>query len=44
MLGSKVVTGKPAPEFTLPAAGKETVSLREWRGKTVLLTFLQSSG
>ena len=29
--------GAPAPDFTLPAVGGRTVSLRELRGKTVVL-------
>jgi peroxiredoxin len=44
MLGRKVALGRQAPDFKLQAAGKETVSLIDLRGKTLLLTFLQSSG
>lgn len=31
--------GQPAPDFTLPAAGGETVTLSEFRGQNVLLYF-----
>jgi peroxiredoxin len=44
MFGKKVGAGQPATEFTLQSAEKESVSLRDLRGKTVLLSFLQSSG
>ncbi len=29
--------GKPAPDFSLPAATGETVSLRQFRGKKIVL-------
>ena len=32
-------TGQPAPNFTLPATGPETISLSDFRGKHVVLAF-----
>lgn len=29
--------GKPAPDFSLPAASGETISLRQFRGKKIVL-------
>jgi cytochrome oxidase Cu insertion factor (SCO1/SenC/PrrC family) len=29
--------GKPAPDFSLPAATGETISLRQFRGKKIVL-------
>jgi hypothetical protein len=29
--------GKPAPEFSLPSATGETISLRQFRGKKIVL-------
>ena len=31
--------GLPAPNFTLPATGPETISLSDFRGKHVVLAF-----
>ena len=44
MLGSAPVAlapevGKPAPDFSLPASNGETMTLRQFRGKIVLLEF-----
>jgi peroxiredoxin len=35
--------GKIAPDFTLPTANNQSISLNEFRGKTVLLNFWMSS-
>ena len=34
---AKVAPGNPAPDFTLPSASGETVSLSDFSGKTVIL-------
>jgi peroxiredoxin len=44
MFGKKASVGKRAPDFTLQAVDKNMVSLKNYRGKTVLLVFLRSSG
>ena len=44
LFGKKPALGKQAPDFTLPSAAKENVSLSEYRGRVVLLVFLRSSG
>ena len=38
------VAGDTAPDFTLTSADGGTVSLSQYRGKTVVLAFLRSSG
>ena len=44
LFGKKPVLGKQAPDFTLPSAERENVSLNQYRGSVVLLVFLRSSG
>ncbi len=37
--GAPLPAGTPAPEFTLPSAPDQTVSLRDFRGRPVILAF-----
>ncbi|BDG61009.1 hypothetical protein caldi_20990 [Caldinitratiruptor microaerophilus] len=37
--GAPVAEGSPAPDFTLPAQDGREVSLRDFRGKNVVLYF-----
>ena len=39
LLAAELTLGKPAPDFTLKDIGGETVSLKDFRGKVVLLDF-----
>ncbi len=39
-----VRAGQPAPDFSLPSADGETVSLAEYRGRWVVLVFLRWLG
>jgi len=36
--------GEKAPEFTLPAVGGRQVSLRDFQGRPVVLTFIRHLG
>ncbi|WP_151737952.1 thioredoxin-dependent thiol peroxidase [Paenibacillus tengchongensis] len=40
---SQVQIGQPVPDFTLPAAGGEQISLSQYRGRKVLLYFYPKS-
>lgn len=35
----KLSIGQPAPDFSLPATGEQTISLKDYLGKNVVLTF-----
>lgn len=39
----KVAVGDPAPDFALPALGHRTVRLSDYRGKTVVLSFVPAA-
>lgn len=41
---TKPTVGQKAPNFTLPSTAQEDITLNVLLGKTVLLTFLRSSG
>jgi len=40
-LSTKVPVGSAAPDFTLPRAGGDQVSLASYRGRPVVLVFLR---
>ena len=42
--GGPITVGEPAPDFSLPAAGGDKVSLTDYRGSSVLLYFSMGPG
>lgn len=39
MSDTNVVIGQPAPDFTLPATGGQSISLSDYRGRKAVLYF-----